>query len=136
MVNDDSEIIIRIRPDVFVTQPIKIINDLLTFPKAGFLDGRLSPTDTFFYGNKKFMDMASSFYNFSDKYILSYQLNNWHERTFLKFLNDHKIPFLFQGDIKYQIVRHDFNHDTLGFYDDNGNLEIIKINKLLNNKII
>ena len=131
MVNDDSETIIRIRPDIFFTKPINLINDSLIFPCAGFLDGNFSPTDTFFYGNKSSMDKASNLYNFSEKYVLNYRLENWHERIFLKFLKDMNLNYSFQKDIRYQIIRHDFLKDTLGFYDEIGNVEIVEINKEL-----
>lgn len=134
MVCDNSDILIRIRPDIFLTKKINLINKPLVFPKAGFLDGKYSPTDTFFYGNKNSIDRVSSFFNFSEKYILDFRLENWHERLFLKYLKDINIQYHFQDDVRYQIVRHDFLKDTLGFYDDDGNVEIIKINEGLKNE--
>ena len=135
MVDIDCDVVVRIRPDLFFTKPIEIQKGLM-FPTAGFLNQQYSPTDTFFYGPKKEMNIVTNFFDKSDFYIPNSIIPNWHERLFLKYLNNENVNYSFQNDIRYQILRYDFLKDTLGFYDKYGNIEIVKINSLFNDNYI
>lgn len=126
-VTEDYDIIVRIRPDLYLLSELEIFEKTV-FPCASFFPD-FSPykygfTDTFYYGKPDDVLKISNFYEVASSNVTNEHYPNYHESIFSKYILSLNMKIEFDQSILYQIYRPNNERNTLGFYDINGNLKI------------
>lgn len=129
MKNGTYDYIIRSRPDVYLFDlgiwPISTPE--ASFPISGYLDKEFICTDLFYHGDVTTMERIMSFFDVIDTYLPTETVPCWHEALFNKYVKNIEVPYIFDSEILFQVIRPDGNPGGIGFKLTDEDLEDRKI---------